>query len=299
MANGRIPVKGPLCGFLGGLVAGLLLAALTTLLVPGYGEALNPARVSQLSAGFIIISLCLALGSSLISGVIAALLSRNAEIMSAIITGMLAVLLSAILFFPSGLSVYPLSYNLPAFILTIPFAFVGGLAVAKMRGRQTPSPVPTDRRFAYSSTSGDATGPATFPPTRRWHTNLLIALLALWSLLSFVALMLTLAREPAGLGWMGQYFLLCIPCLIGSGAGLLWLRNRWRALPFLVLPVVYLGIAARLFQLDLSLANRQFDAFYFLAQVPLAYRWPALFFMGCAVYCFFLNKWERRTEQGS
>ena len=60
--------------------------------------------------------------------------------------------------------------------------------------------------------------------TRRWHTTVLLALLAVWSFSSFVGIVLALADAPRGmgLGWLDYYVFLSIPILIGVGACLLF-----------------------------------------------------------------------------
>lgn len=128
-------------------------------------------------------------------------------------------------------------------------------------------------------------------PRRKWHTNVLFALLALWSPVTLLSLIVLLARAPRGmLGFLDYYVFLSVPILIGVGAWLLFVQSRLRPWPFLVLPVMYFLGAIRLHP-ELSPSHRQFDASY-LGQFPLAYTLCAGFFLACAVYGFALNQRE-------
>lgn len=131
---------------------------------------------------------------------------------------------------------------------------------------------------------------------RRWHTNLLLALLTLWSPVTFLALIVVLAKAPKGfLGFVDYYVFLSVPILIGIGAYLLFIRSKYRPLPFLALPVLYFLGAVRLHP-ELSPRHWQLNASY-LSQFPLSYSLCAGFFAACAVYCFVLNKQEGSEDR--
>lgn len=126
---------------------------------------------------------------------------------------------------------------------------------------------------------------------RKWHTNVLLGLLAIWSPFTFVALVIVLAKAPKGfLGFVDYYVFLSVPILIGIGAYLLFIRSKYRPLPFLALPVLYFMSAVRIHP-ELSPGRWQFNANY-VSQFPLPYSLAAGFFACCAAYCFFLNKHE-------
>jgi hypothetical protein len=130
---------------------------------------------------------------------------------------------------------------------------------------------------------------------RPWHTNALIVFLAVWASWSFVGMLSTLAGAPAGmLSLLDYYVFLSVPSMIAFAAYLLFVKNSFRIAPFLLLPVMYYWCAVRLYP-ALSPARWEFNAEY-LAQIPLNFRIPAVFFLMCAIYCLVLNKQARNRE---
>lgn len=125
---------------------------------------------------------------------------------------------------------------------------------------------------------------------RPWHTNVLIVFLAVWAVWSWVGVLWVLATAPRGMfGLLDYYVSLSIPTLIALGAYLLFVKSRYCAVPFLLLPPLYFWSEIRLYPDLLDPAHRQIDAAYF-SQFSLAIRLVAGFFFACAIYSFFLNK---------
>jgi hypothetical protein len=136
----------------------------------------------------------------------------------------------------------------------------------------------------------------------RWHTILLIAALAIWVFMTTSGLIWfrILNIFPAGtFGLLDYYLIVPIPILIGLGAYLLFIQNPYRYVPFIILPFMYIGNAMRFSPAPLGIRQASNVGVY-LAQYPSPYLWTAAFFAACAVYCFFLNKWDathREPEQ--
>jgi hypothetical protein len=124
---------------------------------------------------------------------------------------------------------------------------------------------------------------------RPWHTNTLIIFLAVWAIWSFVGLFWVLGGAPQGMfGLLDYYVLMSIPVLIGFGSYLLFIKSKYRSIPFFLLPFMYILAPVWLYP-NLNLSYWQIDLAYF-SQIPLAFRLSAGFFFGCAIYCLFLNK---------
>src|SRR5258708_37453234 len=126
--------------------------------------------------------------------------------------------------------------------------------------------------------------------TRRWHTNLLLALVAVWGVSSAVWIIWTLANAPAGmLGLIDYYVFLSVPILLIAAAYLLFAQSPLRVLPFALLPIAYVFAAIRLYPRATSPSSWTTLSGY-LSQFPATLWGSAMFFALCAIYCLLLNK---------
>lgn len=122
-------------GLLAGAAGGILLGVMTSFILdlPLTGEHRASRVLGPHVSSFVALNLLGALGTSFLSGMVAAARARGHELPNAIAVGVIVVLLSVALFVRMGLSAYPLWYNVPAFLGTIPLSFLGGLLVARSR----------------------------------------------------------------------------------------------------------------------------------------------------------------------
>jgi hypothetical protein len=101
----------------------------------GDASRLGPALATN--TGYLLAALALALALALASSVVACWISahyaRGNEIANALAVGGASLVISAGLLVPPELHSYPLSYNTPAFALTLPAAYMGGLLRLKQR----------------------------------------------------------------------------------------------------------------------------------------------------------------------
>ena len=134
-----IRIKAILAGMVTGFVAGAIWSVLAAVVLhPATTQAGSPARALAASPTFVVTSLIGALGSSLVTGWVSARMSKGAEILNSVAAGGVVVVLSAVLFMPLGMNEWPLWYNVPAFALTVPFSFFGGV-ISRNAGRKIDS----------------------------------------------------------------------------------------------------------------------------------------------------------------
>jgi hypothetical protein len=116
-------------------------------------------------------------------------------------------------------------------------------------------------------------------PPYRWHTKALMWLLAIWGAWSAFAVSYALLTAPRtlGLGLFDYYVLFSVPVVILLTTYLLFTRNRFAYCACAVLPIIYLVIGKRLYP-DID----------YIFQLPPLYLICAVFFAGCAIYCFAL-----------
>jgi len=117
----RISAKAIALGFAAGFAAGAIYSLVVGLvrLAMSSKDLLDPA--------FVAVNLVGALGTSVVAGYVAARFAPGAEVENSVAVGAVVVLLSAIAYVPFGMDRYPAWYNIPAFLLTIPFCIVGGI----------------------------------------------------------------------------------------------------------------------------------------------------------------------------
>lgn len=132
----QLRIKAIFWGVVAGFVAGAVWSIINAVLLPTasmpHGDV---ATALASSSSFLLSSLLGAFLSSLVSGWAAARMTAGAEIVNSVAVGVVILLLSAAMFLPVGMNHYPLWYNIPAFGLTVPFTFLGGLIVSKTRAR--------------------------------------------------------------------------------------------------------------------------------------------------------------------
>lgn len=127
-------------------------------------------------------------------------------------------------------------------------------------------------------------------PPRPWHSTLLAAVLALWALYMMTA-WLRLATGHFRISPLLLSVTSSIPILTGLGAYLVFTGNRFRFLPFLILPILEIWVAILLFPDQLDPRDWELGIGYF-AHFPLGTRVVVAFFTACAIYCVVLNRRE-------
>lgn len=133
---------------------------------------------------------------------------------------------------------------------------------------------------------------------RAWHTSLLAAVVFLWAIWSGFGVIVALANAPTGMLRLTDYFLFAwIPTFMAMGAYLLFKQSMFRFGPFVVLPLLYLGGALRL-NPDLRGPSQFSTVAGYLSQFPIGYLYSAAFFVGCAVYCLYLDRDRLRRNAG-
>ena len=131
----RVRVGAVVLGFLAGAAGGVIWGMAMPLIlgVPLTGENRASRVLGPEMPSYVALGLIGALGTSFLSGGVAALRAKGQEMPNAIAVGVFVVLLSVALFIPLELDKYPLWYNVPAFLGTIPLAALGGLVVSRCR----------------------------------------------------------------------------------------------------------------------------------------------------------------------
>ncbi|MBY0578865.1 MAG: hypothetical protein K2P57_07440 [Burkholderiales bacterium] len=130
--------KAIVMGLIAGIIAGAIWSVVEVIVLPHDSYHLDPSNPLVATPTYIILSLIGAFGSSLVAGWVSAHLAKRAEVANSLAVGGITVLLSAVLFFPLAMNKLPLSYNIPAFALTVPFSILGGLIRRKARVRVDP-----------------------------------------------------------------------------------------------------------------------------------------------------------------
>ena len=131
----RIRVLGILVGVVAGFFAGMAWSILVALLLaPSLAQTSSPAQALNSSQAFFFWGLMGSFFSSAVAGWTAAHMAKGAEIHNALVVGFVVVVVSAALFLPLKMDQLPLWYNIPAFALTVPFAWAGGRMREKLRG---------------------------------------------------------------------------------------------------------------------------------------------------------------------
>jgi hypothetical protein len=128
-------------------------------------------------------------------------------------------------------------------------------------------------------------------PTRRWHMIALFLYLLVWGIWSLVGVASFLLVESSfsDIGLLEYYFFLSIPILILISTCLLYIRNTYLIIPFLLLPLAYYLCALRLWPEALDLTNHSIDIHYFML-IPWEFRFGMIFFSGCCIYYLLLRK---------
>jgi hypothetical protein len=122
-------------------------------------------------------------------------------------------------------------------------------------------------------------------PPRPWHSTALAAVLWIWALQ-----MLTVCIKATRYFPIGSLLLFfSVPLLGAMGAYLIFTGNKFRFLPFLILPILQMWVAIALFPDQLDPRNWQLGIDYF-AHFPLGTRVAVALFAACAVYCLILNR---------
>jgi hypothetical protein len=125
---------------------------------------------------------------------------------------------------------------------------------------------------------------------RPWHTNLLMAIVAIDAAWTFVAVLFALVSAPPRmLGLLDYYVFLSAPLLLAAAAYLLFAKSSLAVLPFALLPGAYFWAAIRLHPEYLS-PSRWTTLAGYLGQFPSTYMASAAFCALSAIYCLFLNK---------
>lgn len=122
-------------------------------------------------------------------------------------------------------------------------------------------------------------------PPRPWHSTALAAVLWFWALYMLGVCLRATRYFP--IGFTPLFF--SLPVLAGLGAYLLFTGNKFRFVPFLILPIMQLWVAIVLFPDQLTPRDWQLGVDYF-AHFPWGTRIAAAFFAACAVYSLILNR---------
>ncbi len=134
--RGRTPVRGLsvkaiALGFLAGFAAAIALSLASVVLLIAGGSPIDEIEENTVYLGWGLVNSLL---SSAVSGYAAAVLAPTSELANAVAVGVVILALSALLYLPFDMGDLPLWYNIPAFLLTVPAAAVGGMARRRGHG---------------------------------------------------------------------------------------------------------------------------------------------------------------------
>lgn len=134
----------------------------------------------------------------------------------------------------------------------------------------------------------------TLKPALRWHTTVLIVLLAVWGVWSLIGVPLALrdAAQSFPMGFFDRCLFLSMPMLLLISAWLLWVRSSAVLVVLVLLIVVYALAPLRVYlKLQAQGAVYYFEELSF-TEVARPYLYAIGFFIACCIYCRHL--WKRK-----